>query len=275
MLFKIRPKVESVIFKNCNIYSTSWRIAETFPKLNYLKIANCSFYETLIMIPFPNLKTLDLVRCSEIQSILQFLRFNPQLTELNVNVNSLDDIRFIAEKTLIEKFKLNTRCISAFPPNTHIHFNKLKHFAYIGFTPEFPFTFDQLKSLEVKLIDNEGLSINQIDDIIKRNGKLTEICILTKDLDSIMSMSKEFGNLSKITFKKLIFELCHGINETMVEFLNEKSFATNITFEGTSKSLRNDLQKKIDKNKWNLSINTVFGDDDFCRSDNVILKRKI
>src|ERR1700753_4116347 len=169
-------------------------------------------------------------------------------------------IKFIADTTKIERFILNHHFNK--PTNDQIHFSELKHFGYGGGRNEFPiaFTFDQLETFEVKLIHGNysGINLNQIDDIIRRNEKLTTICIGIEDetdLDTI-STSSEIQKPPYIVFKSLdyLFENSfldiNHINNAMVEFLNQKSLATKIIFETIMETqFESDLLNKIHANK--------------------------
>lgn len=90
-------------------------------------------------------------------------------------------------------------------------------------------------------------------------------------------MSSELSKVPAIIFRCVVGLRDFNINyisEAMVVFLNEKSSATNITFENFREESRNDLQNRIDRSKWNVSVDTFCAADESI-SSNVILKRKI
>lgn len=150
-------------------------------------------------------------------------------------------------------------------PQQHIHFNKLKRFKHHDplsfFHRRFPFSFDQVEKL---YFGSSGLTVHQIDEIIKTNKKLVKVTLepnFTKELESIDKV-KMLGKLPRITFESRGPWLIHDRANTskcraIVNFLNKNCFASKIKFKNVSeiKVLGKKLEENLDKNKWNITIN--------------------
>lgn len=232
------PKIKCVTLRNCDLSDTTCLLSAIFPKLCRLEIDTRREGNNQIITHFPYLKSLELNiesrRASEYESLL---KLNPQLKALKLSMDHYNVwklVRFIADGSQIESFRLYTL---ASTEDIHFHFKKLKKFGYT-YGDEFIFTFDQVESLELGLDALYGLSINQVDEIIKRNKKLVEIGLSIKyenDFDSIYD-SKELKRLSKIKIRSI--DICSDvkldfvrINEPVVEFLNRECSATIVKFK--------------------------------------------
>lgn len=173
-------------------------------------------------------------------------------------------LRFIEEKFQLEKLRLTFK--NSEPANQVFYFGILKRFTYqtFNFKGKFPFSFDQLEELTLEI---GGVSIQQIDKIIKQNGK-----IIMLSLSGVLDVNSFNESTEMKRLPKLILDLSyqHESNTNVngiVKFLNGKSSASIIELFRVPNLLKNQLQTKIDKRKWNInSISHV---------SYYILKRKI
>lgn len=102
----------------------------------------------------------------------------------------------------------------------------------------------------------------EIDNIIKRNRKLIKLSLIVNE--NILRISwKELAEFYEITIDVRYWSSRENRKEdidALVKFANEKSSASisKITFKFISSrlySIREYLEDKIDKNKWNLNRN--------------------
>lgn len=265
--------VESATFDRCYLDDKDMMLSNIFPRLCHLKVICRQAEHNQIIAHFPHLKTLKLMmRDNQSIEFMSLLDLNQQLQafELKSN-NNWKLVHFIGERSMLESFDFHC-CLPA--KRKRYHFKQLKHFRYFGsYMNKFPFTFDQLESLTLDL----ELNINQIDDIIKQNDKLTDVTLCNIKNVRDINTSNELGKISRIAFK--VDRLEREIDD-IVKFLDddERCFARKINFEGASQSFRIDLQKKINRpRKWcfesnkdklilELAIFKFF--DKFCKLDN-------
>lgn len=245
-----RPDVISVTLNGCEFGDDSWLLSKIFPKLCHLKIFySNNITHSGIITHWPYLKALDLVGIAVESSQTEFesfLNLNPQLTSCvykNCYIDAINWnlIQFIAENTQLEKFKF----CSEFPaPN--IHFKNVKHFVYFGNGDNFPFTFDRLEKLKLRVDDNIG-----IDDIIKRNPKLLKLSLSLSRASIFAFLSRELANLREITFYKRDWIDYKRDLHYLAKFLNEKSSALIVKLKPYKQRFPKYLENLVDKRKWN------------------------
>lgn len=167
-------------------------------------------------------------------------------------------------------------------PEQHIHFKNLKQFRYEGylnplFYDKFPFSFNQLEKL--RFSDN-GMTIHQIDEIIKQNEKLVKVTLkpnFIKDLKSIDKVEM-LGKIPRITFESdgpwLFHDRTYIKCGAIVNFLNQNCFASRIKFKHVFyiEVLGKKLEENLDKNKWNLTISKA---SDGTTNYTIIIKPKV
>lgn len=246
--------VKSVTFDRCYLDDKDMMLCNIFPRLCHLKV-NCrqQAEHNQIIAHFPHLKTLELMmRDNQSIEFMTLLDLNQPLQafELKSN-NNWKLVHFVGERSMLESFDLH-----CFLPakRKRYHFKQLKHFRYFGsYMNKFPFTFDHLESLTLDL----ELNINQIDEIIKQNEKLSDVTLCNIKNVRDINTSNELGKISRITFK--VDRLEREIDD-MVKFLDDddRCFAREIHFEGASQSFGSDLQKKSNRpRKWCFESNKV------------------
>lgn len=252
------PKVESVELFSCNLLDDKLVLSDIFPKLNHLKVStDFGLHSSLIETHFPDLKKLELLNMYALKT-LDFellVSLNPQLLSctyehFNQSMICYDSsfVKFIAEQTKLEKFKLKSEC----KPKKHFHFKNIKHFVYSSVDREsFPFSFDQLETLK---LSNNIL----IDDIIKQNRKLVKLSLFGYSL-MFNFLSNELATLPSLSFDvsmRYVHEDYWRKNiDVLAEFLNEKCSATNIKFkhDNNKKPITEYFVSKINKSKWKLN----------------------
>lgn len=232
-------------------------LSQIFPKLIRLNVLffNKNVELNQIITHVPHLKAINMYMLKECRStkVESLLNLNPQITKLRLCGSSSFDwklIRFIAENLQLEEFQLFS-VLKGLPDNEHfkIHFKTLKRFTYHNKKSEFPFTFEQLEELDLIHLR----SCNQLDEIIKQNGKLTKMSLYINDQNwNSIKLSKELKKLQKITFN-VLWSQDKIKAEAIVEYLNEKLPATSIAFRNGEESsvFQNDLQEK----EWNINSN--------------------
>lgn len=250
---KPMPKIKSVVLDDCHLGGKSVMLSHIFPKLCNLKICDSSTEIDQIISHFPYLKMLDLNVDNNSSKFESFLNLNPQLTSFKLKLKGSRDwnlVRCIAEKLQLENFYF--RYSRSLPQNERFHFKKVRTFEYHSDGNFPPFTFDQLE--ELKQDDHmQPLGINQMDKIVGQNSKLRKVTLSNIDDVNSMNMSKELRRISKLTLN--MFRWIDINVDAIVDFINEKTFASIIKFKFIDETFTTDLQNKIDKTKWIANFN--------------------
>lgn len=250
------PKVSSVTLICCDLDDGSLLLSHVFPKLNTLVliyIEDSKNYK-IIDTHFPYLEelTLQISDPDKSSEIEPFLNLNLQIKKLRLLISNPSDNKFI--QLISERMQqMLDLAIQAYelPRNKSYHFESVRRFSCIENV--FSFTFDQLEELTLC----KRMNMDQIDEIMKQNRKVKMLSLSERENMNSINTLKELGELSEIQFS------INGDTEDMdgiIKFLSKKSSLSKIiiNFFHMHNFIFSDVQRKIDRTKWNVNYNDVY-----------------